>query len=142
MTDAVRTAEQRIPYLSDIPFVGKLFRSKRQDSDESNEKVETLFFITVTMVDTEGQPTGRLADGRTIHNPRAAKNKKAEAAKQTADSASRSEVKLADTAATSPSETDSSLPSASSPEVQKIDSASTDITESQIAEEASASRGA
>lgn len=129
MTDAVRTAEQRIPYLSDLPFVGKLFRSKRQDSDESNEKVETLFFITVTMVDTEGQPTGRLADGRTIHNPRAEKNKKAEAAQK---------VEKTD----SPSEPEPPITQPSSIEVQKVQPASQDVTESQITEEAPASSGA
>lgn len=61
LSDNVTSSESKVPYLADIPIVGKAFRSKRQDSTE-NSKVETLFFITVTMVDTEGQPTGEEAD--------------------------------------------------------------------------------
>lgn len=64
MTDAVGISESKVPYLSDIPLVGKLFRSKRQTAGTGNAKVETLFFVTVTMVDSEGQPTGDLADAR------------------------------------------------------------------------------
>lgn len=61
LTDNSQLGESKLPYLSDLPVVGKIFRSKRQESDE-NSKAETLFFITVTMVDTEGQPVGeRLA---------------------------------------------------------------------------------
>jgi type IV pilus secretin PilQ/predicted competence protein len=56
MTDATTTNESRVPFLSDIPLVGKVFRSKRQTAGDGNKKVETLFFVTVTMVDTEGQP--------------------------------------------------------------------------------------
>lgn len=56
MTDNVSTNESRVPYLSDVPLLGKAFRSKRQTAGDSNKKVETLFFVTVTMVDTEGQP--------------------------------------------------------------------------------------
>lgn len=55
MSDSLQTDEAKVPYLGDIPLVGKLFRSKRQTSGSGNEKVETLFFVTVTMVDTEGQ---------------------------------------------------------------------------------------
>jgi len=62
LTDAVGIAESKVPYLSDIPILGKLFRSKRQTAGTGNSKVETLFFVTVTMVDSEGQPTGELAD--------------------------------------------------------------------------------
>lgn len=57
LTDAVAIADQRVPFLSDIPFVGKLFRSKRQTPGTTNQKSETLFFVTVTMVDSVGQPT-------------------------------------------------------------------------------------
>lgn len=56
LTDNVSTNESRVPYLSDVPLLGKAFRSKRQTAGDSNKKVETLFFVTVTMVDTEGQP--------------------------------------------------------------------------------------
>ncbi len=55
MADSVASTEGKVPFLGDIPLVGKLFRSKRQDADTSNQKEETLFFVTVTMVDTEGQ---------------------------------------------------------------------------------------
>ena len=36
------TAERRVPYLSDIPWLGKLFTQ----ATRSQEKVETLIFIT------------------------------------------------------------------------------------------------
>ena len=63
LTDNVTTTEARVPYLSDIPLIGKIFRSKRQDTTAgANNKIETLFFVTVTMVDTEGQPTGERID--------------------------------------------------------------------------------
>lgn len=55
LTDNTATTENKVPYLGDIPVVGKIFRSKRQDP-VGNIKVETLFFVTVTMVNTEGQP--------------------------------------------------------------------------------------
>lgn len=45
-----------VPILGSIPFVGKLFRSKRQPSDATNRKLETLFFVTVEIVNTQGQP--------------------------------------------------------------------------------------
>lgn len=59
MEDKLSVSEQQIPYLGSLPVVGKLFRSKRQTEGSSNRKVETLFFVTVTVVDTEGQPVGR-----------------------------------------------------------------------------------
>ncbi|HPS37628.1 MAG TPA: hypothetical protein PLL75_07895, partial [Candidatus Omnitrophota bacterium] len=52
-----------------IPLVGKLFRSKRQGTADSttpgsdNKKTETLFFVTVTTVDSQGQPVGEKVDG-------------------------------------------------------------------------------
>lgn len=61
MTDAVASAEQKVPVLGDIPFVGKIFRSKRREAGTANEKAETLFFVTVTVVDTQGEPTTSLA---------------------------------------------------------------------------------
>lgn len=60
LTDASATVERKIPVLGDIPLFGKIFRSKRQTQDETNQKVETLFFVTVTVVDTEGEPTSVL----------------------------------------------------------------------------------
>lgn len=65
LTDNVAINEARVPYLSDIPLIGKLFRSKRQSAGDSNTKSETLFFVTVTVVDTEGQPTGRAVEEKT-----------------------------------------------------------------------------
>jgi type IV pilus secretin PilQ/predicted competence protein len=56
MTDSANTAETKVPILGDIPLFGKLFKSKRQTQGASNQKEETLFFVTVTVVDTEGQP--------------------------------------------------------------------------------------
>ena len=55
-------SEQQLPYISSIPVIGKLFRSKRQTEGSSNRIVETLFFVTVTLVNTEGQPTGGKQD--------------------------------------------------------------------------------
>lgn len=56
LEDKLAVSEQEIPYLSSIPGLGKIFRSKRQTEGSSNRNVETLFFITVTLIDTEGQP--------------------------------------------------------------------------------------
>lgn len=64
MSDNSSSAEDKVPYLGDIPLVGKLFRSKRQTSGEGNSKVETLFFVTVTTVDSQGQPAGAKVDGK------------------------------------------------------------------------------
>ncbi len=58
MTDNNALNEDKVPYLADIPLVGKLFRSKRQTAGSGNAKIETLFFVTVTMVDSKGQPSG------------------------------------------------------------------------------------
>ncbi|MSR76975.1 MAG: hypothetical protein EXS63_01940 [Candidatus Omnitrophica bacterium] len=64
LTDTSQTNQVSVPFLGDIPIIGKLFRSKRQTSGSGNGKVETLFFITVTMVDTEGQPMGHRLEER------------------------------------------------------------------------------
>ncbi len=58
LTDSVQVNESKVPGLANVPVFGKLFRSKRQTAGSGNAKVETLFFVTVSMVDTEGQPTG------------------------------------------------------------------------------------
>ena len=71
LTDNVDIAEAKIPGLGDMPLIGKVFRSKRQDASK-NSKVETLFFVTVTMVDTEGQPAGERATARRNKNKPAA----------------------------------------------------------------------
>jgi len=68
LTDNAAQTETKVPYLADIPVVGKLFRSKRQGTagavGPENSKVETLFFVTVTTVDTQGQPVGSKVDGK------------------------------------------------------------------------------
>lgn len=56
LTDASTSSEDKIPFLGDIPGIGKLFRSKRQTAGSGNNKIETLFFVTVSIVDSEGQP--------------------------------------------------------------------------------------
>jgi type IV pilus assembly protein PilQ len=63
LNDKFGSTENKVPYLGDIPLVGKLFRSKRQAPGE-NSKVETLFFVTVTTVDSQGQPAGAKVDGK------------------------------------------------------------------------------
>lgn len=63
MSDNFGSTEDKVPYLGDIPLVGNLFRSKRQTA-ATNSKVETLFFVTVTTVDTQGQPVGAKVDGK------------------------------------------------------------------------------
>ena len=63
MSDNYGSAEDKVPYLGDLPIVGKLFRSKRQTADQ-NSKTETLFFVTVTTVDSQGQPAGAKVDGK------------------------------------------------------------------------------
>ena len=64
LEDKLAVSEQRFPYLGSLPGIGKLFRSKRQTEGSANRNVETLFFVTVTLVDTEGQPTREKAQGQ------------------------------------------------------------------------------
>jgi len=68
LTDNKAQSETKVPYLGDIPLVGKLFRSKRQGTSSTvgpeNSKDETLFFVTVTTVDSQGQPVGAQVDGK------------------------------------------------------------------------------
>ncbi len=56
LTDNRATTYNRVPLLSNIPYLGKVFRSKRETAG-TGIKVETIFFITVDIVDTEGQDT-------------------------------------------------------------------------------------
>ena len=66
LSDNTSQREAKVPYLADLPIVGKLFRSKRQGASgevgPENSKIETLFFVTVTTVDTQGQPVGAKAN--------------------------------------------------------------------------------
>ena len=68
LTDNESMSESRVPFFSEVPVIGKLFRSKRQTAGAGNSKIETLFFVTVTLVDSSGQPTGRKASGRFKRN--------------------------------------------------------------------------
>ena len=61
------SAKDEVPYLGYIPLVGKLFGSKNPSTtttDPSAQKVKTLFFVTVTTVDSQGQPAGAKVDGK------------------------------------------------------------------------------
>ncbi|MEI7751397.1 MAG: secretin N-terminal domain-containing protein [Candidatus Omnitrophota bacterium] len=66
LTDQMGIKEDKVPYLGDLPLVGKLFRSKNPSTltNPSTQKVETLFFVTVTTVDSQGQPAGAKVDGK------------------------------------------------------------------------------
>ncbi len=66
LTDQTGVQEDKVPYLGNIPLIGKLFRSKNPSSttNPSTQKVETLFFVTVTTVDSQGQPVGAKVDGK------------------------------------------------------------------------------
>jgi len=68
LTDNKSMQESKVPYLADVPILGKLFRAKRQGTDGAigpeNKKIETLFFVTVTTVDTQGQPVRSKVDGK------------------------------------------------------------------------------
>ncbi|MFC1809592.1 secretin N-terminal domain-containing protein [Candidatus Omnitrophota bacterium] len=55
LTDAEAGTYNKVPVLGDIPLVGRIFSSKRQSAG-SNSKLETLFFITCTIIDTVGDP--------------------------------------------------------------------------------------
>ena len=75
MSDNYGSKEDKVPYLGDIPLVGKLFRSKRQQAAD-NSKNETLFFVTVTTVDSQGQPAGAKVDGKNSQSKDAQAQKK------------------------------------------------------------------
>ena len=56
--DNEKITQNSVPGLSKIPLLGKLFRNSNVSSDaDANQKLETLFFVTITIVDTQGQPT-------------------------------------------------------------------------------------
>ena len=66
LSDATNIKETKVPFFGDVPIVGKLFRSKTTNTaaSPSTQKVETLFFVTVTTVDSQGQPAGAKVDGK------------------------------------------------------------------------------
>ena len=55
LRDNEKVQESAVPGLSKIPLIGRLFRNTtRESSTDTNSKVETIFFITVSIVDTQG----------------------------------------------------------------------------------------
>ncbi len=83
LTDQTGVKEDKVPYLGDIPLVGKLFRSTNpsNSANPSTSKVETLFFVTVTTMDTQGQPADAKVDGKNNQS----KNDQAQPQKAAAD---------------------------------------------------------
>lgn len=58
MRDSEKVESNAVPGLSKIPLFGRLFKnSVRSATGDANQKVETLFFITIQIVDTQAQPT-------------------------------------------------------------------------------------
>lgn len=56
LTDNASATYDKVPIFGSIPVIGKLFRSKRQTAGSGNSKIETLFFITVDVIDSKAQP--------------------------------------------------------------------------------------
>ena len=52
------TVDDRIPFLGDIPIIGRLFRSKYNHSQKRN----LLIFVTARLVDPAGRPLARIED--------------------------------------------------------------------------------
>jgi type IV pilus assembly protein PilQ len=52
MKDAESTSYSKLPFLGDIPGLGRIFR--REVDEGENEQTETIFFVTCTIVDTKG----------------------------------------------------------------------------------------
>ena len=55
ITERRTTIDDKIPFLGDIPIIGRLFRSKM----ESSEKRNLLIFVTARLVDPAGRPVRR-----------------------------------------------------------------------------------
>jgi general secretion pathway protein D len=51
ITEQRRTMEDKIPFLGDIPYLGRLFRSRSEKSDKRN----LLIFVTARLVDPAGR---------------------------------------------------------------------------------------
>ncbi|MDD4025241.1 MAG: hypothetical protein PHN85_04890, partial [Kiritimatiellae bacterium] len=51
ITEERKTMEDKIPYLGDIPYLGRFFRSKSEMSDKRN----LLIFVTARLVDPAGR---------------------------------------------------------------------------------------
>ena len=51
ITEDRKTMEDKIPFLGDLPYVGRLFRSRSEQSDKRN----LLVFVTARLVDPAGR---------------------------------------------------------------------------------------
>ena len=51
ITESRKTIEDKIPFLGDLPYVGRLFRSRSEESDKRN----LLIFVTARLVDPAGR---------------------------------------------------------------------------------------
>jgi general secretion pathway protein D len=51
ITEERRSMEDKIPFLGDIPFIGRLFRSRSEWSNKRN----LLLFVTARLVDPRGR---------------------------------------------------------------------------------------
>jgi general secretion pathway protein D len=51
ITESRKTMEDKIPFLGDLPYVGRLFRSRSEESDKRN----LLVFVTARLVDPAGR---------------------------------------------------------------------------------------
>jgi general secretion pathway protein D len=58
ITEARKTMEDKIPFLGDLPYIGRLFRSRSEESDKRNR----LVFVTARLVDPAGRAV-RLSGG-------------------------------------------------------------------------------
>jgi len=55
----INKIEDKIPFLGDIPFIGRLFRSKI----DSRSKRNLLIFVSARLIDPAGNPENRTVAG-------------------------------------------------------------------------------
>lgn len=58
MTEKVTSYSDRVPFLADIPLLGKLFQSEGEMADKKN----LLVFVTAQLVDSTGRPMRRVGE--------------------------------------------------------------------------------
>jgi general secretion pathway protein D len=67
--DEVKTVNDKVPVLGDIPFLGRLFQSK----GESSEKRNLMIFVTANLISPGGAPASQsfqnLQRGAIFSNP-------------------------------------------------------------------------
>jgi len=51
ITESRKTMEDKIPFLGDLPYIGRIFRSRSEESDKRN----LLVFVTARLVDPAGR---------------------------------------------------------------------------------------